>query len=360
MSNHHPSGAAGGLQRGMLGLVKRLYAVLLIAVIAGLSAAALRYLISSVVQPTATPAQIANLPKRMDESTLAVAKPDWLGLRATNNPRTPLEHYHHIGAWTLPDRFNDCTRSGCHAPLPHSKDKSVRAFLNMHAGTVQCGVCHIPQTQAPLPVGWYSLADGRVRKAPALLQAYGWLEQPAHKDPAHVFNRAEQEEIGGLLATAAEEAEDNNGLAQLAENIRVTRTISAEFRPLLESARALLPTYFRGEYGTKLALLDSSKSRPVLEFPGVEAAISDYLRAGADANPQHQAELIQTIHAAQRKPTLHCKQCHSATESLVDFAKVGYPEARLKSLQHATIFDMIEHISRGEPFYMPNFAQPLP
>lgn len=366
MSNGHLNrhdvvgGSPGRLTHVLFGLGIRLYAVALIGVIAFLSYSALRYLVSSIANPTAAPAQISRVIKRMDEATLAVERPDWLGLSVTNNPRTPLEHYHHIGAWARPDRFNDCTRSGCHAAMPHSRDKGVRAFLNLHAGTVQCGVCHIPQEQTPLPVAWYSLDNGQLRSPPDLLRAYDWLERPEHKDSTHHFTPAEQEEIAGLLAAAAREAQDVNGLKYLAEEVRVTRTINPEFRRLLEDARETLPTYFRGEYGTKLALVDASKSHPILEFPGVEGAINEYLKSEQNVAPERRTSLIQTIHVGLRKPTLHCKQCHSATESLVAFAKVGYPEARLKSLQHAMIFDMIEHISRGEPFYLPNFTQPLP
>src|SRR5690606_8055967 len=88
---------------------------------------------------------------------------------------SPLAHYHRIDSWIEPDPFNDCARSGCHAPLPHARRKEVRAFLNMHATSIHCGVCHFQTDREPLNLGWYDLDHGEVRAEPAILQAYAMI-----------------------------------------------------------------------------------------------------------------------------------------------------------------------------------------
>ena len=106
--------ALGLVGRLVLGLVKRVYAVTLIVVVLWLSWNAFWYLLDSLIFSAPPPAQIVDLPLRLDESVLERATGTFAGIVATRNPRTPPVHYHRIEGWYQPDHFNDCTRSGCH------------------------------------------------------------------------------------------------------------------------------------------------------------------------------------------------------------------------------------------------------
>jgi hypothetical protein len=341
-------------------LVRRGYAVGIIAVVIWVSFLALRYLIVTLVFPTAAPAQITGIPTRLTEAVLETRRTQWPGVTETENARTPLAHYHRLGGWIQPDRFSSCTQSGCHAPLPHARRKEVRAFLNMHATSLHCGVCHVQSEERPLTTTWYDLATGQARAAPTVLQVYAWLVSDAGRQELAQPTPAAQQKLVDWLRAAARAADNEPALAELAAHVAAERYDSAAFQRLVEAARATLPRHFRGEYGAKLALQDRVSHRPVLGYPGTEKAIQAYLREAPQADAARREQLLAAVHPDRRVPTLHCTQCHVATGSLLDFAAAGYPPARIEMLSHPAIFGMIEHIAAGQPFYLPGFVQPEP
>ncbi len=333
--------------RGALRLIQRGYALALIVLIVWTSYRALAYLTRSLITPLQTAPQVAGVPKRLDEQLLHGRRPDWVGLAAVENPRSPLAHYHRFDTWLQSDNGNDCTRSGCHAPLPHSKHKEVRAFLNMHATSVHCGVCHMKNDATPLPLTWYDVRDGKPASPPALLRAYAWLASPpASPKPEH------QKEIASLLRAAAEGADSDPALARIAQQIAAVRAESIEFPRLLEQATAIVSRSFRGSYGEKLALRDAS-NLPILAHPGTNSAVADFLARGTTAAPEERQKLLAAVHPQKRDMPLRCTDCHREQSSLVDFAKLGYPPARVRSLFEPLVFQMIEHISTGTPFRLP-------
>src|SRR5262245_11792784 len=109
--------------RSVVRNVPRLYALALIVLIGSLTFMAVQYLVSSLTARAAPPPQIAALPARLSPDVLQTDWAAWQALSATENARSPLAHYHRIDSWIAPDRFNDCTRSGCHAAMPHSRKK---------------------------------------------------------------------------------------------------------------------------------------------------------------------------------------------------------------------------------------------
>jgi len=358
---YEPGGAspgerqAGGLLRVMLlGLLRRMYAVALIALIVWLSFLAIRYLLDSLVFSPAPPPQVVDVPTRLQRGVLEHAVQTYAGVRATEHPRVPPGHYHRFGGWFQPDRFNDCTRAGCHVPLPHTRNRTVRAFLNMHATVIHCGVCHMESAVRPLPLTWYDLERGEPRHAPAVLMAYGWLmDGPgASADP---FEPVDQRKIVRLLRTAAREAGGVPALRTLADHLAATRYSSDEFRRLLDVARETVPKHFRGEYGAKLALRDVRTGLPVLGYPSTAEPVRAYLEGSESRNPVRTQSLLAQIHAPQRKQTLHCTDCHRQRSTLVDLASVGYPASRMEALIRPLVMRTIEHIVGGQPFYLPGF-----
>jgi hypothetical protein len=345
------------LVRLLLALVRRTYAVAVIVLVLWLSFLALRYLIATLILPPPVPPQVVGIPTRLGESVLKTQRAQWPGVQASENPRTPLAHYHLLPGWIEPDRFNNCTQTGCHVPLPHSKNKAVRAFLNMHATSLQCCVCHMQVDQRPLPLGWYSLAEGQRCPVPAVLQAFAWLTSEAGRRALAAPTEADQAHLAELLRTAARQAEGDPTLQQLARDIAAVRYSSPALKGYMADAQALLPHHFRGEYGAKLALLNPT-SQPVLGFPNTQAAVQTYLREAPTAAPARKAELLTAVHPLRRPQPPFCSDCHVRTGGLIDFSAMGYPPARVDMLTQAIIFRMMEHIASGQPFYLPGFIWP--
>jgi hypothetical protein len=353
---HAPQAALTG--RALLDILRRVYAVGVILLVLWLSYHAIRYLVVTLMFPASTPAQITGIPTRLTEAMLETRRTQWPGVVSGENPRTPLAHYHRLDGWIEPDRFNSCTQSGCHAPLPHARRKEVRAFLNMHTTSLNCALCHLQSDQQPLSTVWYDLATGQPRSAaPDALRAYGWLMSDEGRQELAHPTVSTQQKLVDLLRGAARGSDDVPALTELAEHVAAVRYDSAAFQQLVDAARTALPRHFRGEYGAKLTLLDRASKGPVLAHSGTEAAVQAYLREAQTADPARKEQLLAAVHPNRRPDTLHCTNCHAAG-GLLDFAAAGYPPARTEALLQPAIFTMIEHIARGQPFQLPGFVRP--
>jgi hypothetical protein len=135
------------------------------------------------------------------ESIIALTEKNvdrYLGEWEFSEPHLP-GHFHHIGRWYEPDRWNFCIH--CHGPIPHSRKPQLRAFLNMHNLFMSCQVCHSLQRDqdAPARFGWVGISDGRLTSNPEMKEGiwgeYGakivQLEGPA--DQPRPFILAEEE-----------------------------------------------------------------------------------------------------------------------------------------------------------------------
>lgn len=342
---------ASSVGRLLRQLAKRVYAVALVLIILWLSWRAVFYLVSSLMLPAKPPPQIVDIPTRLSPS--AVVRSDSAAIQATANPRSPLSHYHRLDQGFQPDHHNGCTISGCHAPLPHGKNRADRAFLNMHATSIHCAVCHVQNNQTPLDLAWYDLqSGGELGRPPSLLRAFAWLTSPAVRDKKE-FTSAEQTEIVRLLRAAVDEAGGEPQLASLAGHLAAVRATSDEFTRLVQVTRDAVQGQFRGEYGAKLALLDAGTRKPFLGMSGIEAATKTFLaRRGTLTEPEKTA-LLKQIHPPRRDRTLQCGECHRVEGSLVNFSSLGYPPARIQAISSPLVTEAIEHIIQGKPFYLP-------
>ncbi|MFH1746187.1 MAG: hypothetical protein ABIG44_04000 [Planctomycetota bacterium] len=341
-----------------LSFLWRIYALVPIVVVLVLSFGAIRYLFVSLLYPYDAPVQVTAIPKRLTDEMLRTEPAEWVGQMLVDTPRTPLAHYHRIDGWFQPDPSNDCTSAGCHSPMPHGQRKEVRAFLNMHATSIHCGVCHIKSDDYPLPLVWYDLQDGRVADTPALLQAHGWLDSDEGRVALANPTAADQERLVGLLRLAASEAGDDPTLARLANEVHAERFTSEGFQAAVEVARNQVPLHFRGEYGAKLALRDTATGQPILVYPGAAAAADEFLRRRGTLSEPDRAALLVQVHPPRRAELLACHACHQEGESLVDLKIVGYPLGRIRALREGWIFRAIEDIAAGQPLHLPEFVLP--
>ncbi len=338
--------------------VPRVYAFGLMLVITWLTYMSIRYLIVSLAVPGQAPPQIAALPTRLDRDVIGAGRTAFAALDAAEHPRSPLAHYHRLDSWIEPDKFNDCTRSGCHSPLPHAKGKEVRAFLNMHATSIHCGVCHLQGDDVPRPLVWYDLSSGGTRDTPAIMQAYAMVTGPDVKARWKSATAEDQRQLVALLRRASKEAGGISALNDLADHFSAYRVGSAGFDKMLESAPEVLPKFFRGEYGAKLAIRDAADGQPLLSHPGTEAAVREWFARKDAAGPDERQKLLAAVHPLRSDAALSCTDCHRAEGSLMKFAALGYPPARVDDFVAPIVFRMIEHINAGRPFSLPTVIEP--
>jgi len=342
----------------LLSFGKRIYAVAVIGVTAWVSFLAIRYLVVTLMVPSPPPPQVTGIPTRLDRAVLDTRRIEWAGVASNENPRVPPAHYHRLDGWIQPDPHNNCTQSGCHAPLPHSRRKEVRAFLNMHATTMHCGVCHMTSERTPLPLKWYSLDDGEACDPPAILTAYARLTAEDAMRPSAVQSQtaALQKELAGLLSLAAEQSDGIPSLSELARHIAAVSPTGEAFGQLVDAARATLPRHFHGSYGAKLSLTDSARGDPLLGHPGTAAPVREFLQRGGNLTPADRIALLARIHPRKRVQPLQCANCHSPSAAvLIDLAKVGYPPARLRALSQPAVVRMIQQTYEGRPMHLREF-----
>ena len=352
MSHPHPTHHSP--THAVLEFVKRIWSLGIIALVGYLSFLAIQYLVVTMMFPTEAPDQIVGVPLRLTEDVLSTRRDDWAGLAAVEQARSPIAHYHHIDGWIQPDAVNNCTQSGCHAPLPHSRHKEVRAFLNMHSTSMHCGVCHMKTANQPLATTWYDINTGATHDPPVVLQIYAWLTSAEGKAAFATPTRELQTRLVDDLRLAAEQADQEPGLIELANHFAAVRYDSPAFKQLLEKLEQTLPRKFRGEYNTKIALR-GAKGEPILAHPDSAVAVQKYLTQADDLSAEQRKATLANVHSAKRATPLQCRQCHTAEGGMLDFAAAGYPPERIKSLTQPMIFNMIANISDGQPFYMPSF-----
>lgn len=57
------------------------------------------------------------------------------------------EHFHMVDEYITETEHNPPLCLTCHGTYPHSKEKKVRAILNLHTGFIACAVCHARKEQ---------------------------------------------------------------------------------------------------------------------------------------------------------------------------------------------------------------------
>ncbi len=342
--------SAARVARWIGSLALRLYALALIALIVWVSWLAFRYLIVTLIFATPPPPQVVEVPRRADRALFERSGREFAGLAAAETPRLPPSHFHRFDAWIQPDRFNGCTQSGCHVPLPHNRRKEDRAFLNMHATSLHCSVCHVESDSAPLPLTWYDLGDGRTVSAPAALRALRRLSEPLGDD-----RRAAQRELVELVREAAVGAADAPELRALATHLASVRAESEDFAAFVEAAGAILARHLRGEYGAKLSLADRAGGAPLRMSDAAQAAATRYLEERDSLDEAQRKRLLDEIHPTRRSQTLTCTQCHTTESPLVDLLRSGYPESHVERLRAPLLMQAIENAMAGRPFYLPGF-----
>lgn len=334
-------------------LVRRVYAAGMCVVCAFLCFTSLRFLLLLLFGHQSAPANIVDIPKRLDMPTLVAAAnqriddPD----ASVERRRGPLAHFHQVPTWfQSADRQNSCTTSGCHTPLPHGDRIEVRAFLNMHATFTDCSVCHSHTADRKLEANWFGLPEREVQQPPALLRLVQYLEDRP------VISDAEAAEVSDkvhvLLHAIEEEAGPDLQLQHWRLRLETTHPESELWQQLMSEIRGGLIYHTHGEYDAKIGLYENNAMIGGLTEPQIDAA-KRYLEGKDSLAEEKQQALLDTVHENVAPAGAMCTPCHVTEPDLIDFKKLGYPDSRLEELVGSPIVQQIIRIEQGQPFRLP-------
>ena len=188
----------------------------------------------------------------------------YLGEWELLEPKLP-GHFHHIGRWYQPDKWNFCIE--CHTSTPHSRSPQQRAFLNMHNLFIACQVCHVQEEEgvAPTRFGWVDITDGRLCENPTMAEGV-WGEYGAKivplKGNADNLQIASLDEEEAIAAKYSKQEDDLNERQKLAVRTRIhRRCIEAPVRcgDCHNSEKAFLPYTDLGYSAERSAFLISAE-----------------------------------------------------------------------------------------------------
>lgn len=313
---------------------------------------ALRFLLTMLFTHESAPAEIVDIPKRLDADAFlaAAAAPDTHKVTTTRDTRGPLAHFHLIPQWFQPDPGNSCTTSGCHNPLPHGNRIEVRAFLNMHATFTDCVVCHAEGDYKPEQVGWFALPDREACEPPAILRLAAKLEGIVDIPDAEA--EALSTEAQALLREALPASGNHPQLQEWLLQLETTHPRSRVFRNIIAAMQSEIHLHVRGEYAAKLGLFSGGRRQGGPDADQ-RAATAAYLKQADKLDEPGRKPLLERIHKGVTASGAMCTPCHAPQPSLADVNLLGYPQHRVNVLQHSQIMRSVLSIESGKPFYLP-------
>lgn len=178
----------------------------------------------------------------------------------------------------------------CHSLYPHSKDRLVRGFLNMHTGFMFCEACHIKRDSFPhLSYQWKDSENAEFSGEP-----YGTYYNPRTKrtrKPANFISRI---------------------------------------------------AVFMKKKGHQQLVMNTQDNKGAHEFLSDKQSLT----------PDEKKKRLRYFHrdVARKKISVACDECHSSN-SILDFQKLGFDEKRTKNLIHLNIKGLV---TKYKTFYFPD------
>lgn len=177
----------------------------------------------------------------------------------------------------------------CHSDLPHSKNKRIRALMNIHTQFFVCETCHI-------------------KEKPGTTIVYKW------------YNPLDSNPQGPFYGTSY----DPN-----------TETLS----PGKDLISKIAP-YFKSEINGELQLAIQVQDAPLAR---------DYMKIRDKLSPEQREGIKNKFHESIKPKGYGCKTCHTE-KSILDFRQLGFSEIRATNLKQLIVADML---SKYEEFYLP-------
>jgi hypothetical protein len=321
--------------------IVRLYALAIMLVVIWTAWQAVGYLVRYVFTPARVPERILEWQVVLDADAL---RAPGMAQMTGESARAPVGHYHSVEGWHDPMSGSSCTTSGCHASLPHTKDKVTRAFANLHAGFLNCQMCHEKGLVAPVDTVWVDVASGQpLGEPPAqlqLLKLLGSGEIPADVQP---FN----DRVLQLLSETLRHAGDDPRLKYLYIQIDTSLPESPVWRHAISILREEMPRHRGAEYGARLA--PRVAGRDWNDYHGEIARLAEqYFKPDAQRD-----SLKKKIHEQVKPQPDSCQACHGGEPPLVEFVKAGYRAERAEELRGSLIARLIQHLRAGQQFHIP-------
>lgn len=188
-------------------------------------------------------------------------------------------HFHNIVEYPqLPEKARPVCYI-CHSDYPHSKNKKIRALLNMHTQFFVCETCHIEE-----------------KKGMSIV--YKWCNPFDNNPKGPFFGTSYDPETGNLV-----EVEDQ--LSKIAP-------------------------YFKK--GDKLESAIQKQDAPLAQ---------DYMKVRDKLTPEQRDNVKKKFHVNIRAKGAHeCKTCHSK-KGVLDLRELGFAENRVVDLEQLNITGMI-------------------
>lgn len=330
--------------------VVRLWALVLLVTVLWSSVWAFGFLFTSIFEPAAAPERFTEEPAKLDvESIRSAVSAD----APVKEHQAPLDRFHGLGSWTPPRVMSGCATSGCHDPLPHTKNKAVRAFANMHAMFLDCRVCHDEKAGVGSPVQWVDTRSGQAREEPPAIMRLIVALNPVGDDAV-----ATDEQSGSAIVELLRETlADGGPNAQLSYNLVQLETTQADspvWRQTIDRLRRDLPGLARGEYGAVLTLLPS-----VVEDVPDNAEMVSLAQRYLAMEPETDGyqKLFDSMHERIVAEPSACFACHGAEDQRLDLAKLGYWPDRVDELRRLPLARLVERVRSGEPFHLPSLLE---
>ena len=325
----------------------RVWAVLMIVLVSWTAYQAIAYLVTFVFGSSRVPELV--LVERPPLNTQALRDAEQQQHPLMSDGRAPLRHYHTVKPWHSIDPRNGCTASGCHTPLPHTRNKDFRAFANLHGTFLDCQMCHEKKLGDKIEASWVSLETGEPISSPALLRLIVLLD----KADTPQGETAVHDEVVALLQEVVEISGQDPLLKYLLVRLQTTESGSRIHLHTQADLKEELAKHARGEYRAKL--VPTVAGRDYEKFHG---DLAELAKAYSESNDKtERTKLFIKAHASVAMRPPGCLVCHEEKSSQLDFAALGYLPARVTELQGAPIAKMMQHIHEGVPFRSPTLLQ---
>ena len=199
-------------------------------------------------------------------------------------------HFHRVAADIpqLPENLRPVC-SICHSDLPHRKNKRIRSLMNIHTQFFVCETCH-------------------VKEKPATTIVYQWYS-PLEDYPQGPFYGTSYDLDTGLLSPG-------------------------------EDQISRIAPYFKLENTNRLQMAVQVQDAPLAR---------DFMKIRDKLSPEQREGIKNKFHENIKPKGHECLKCHTE-DSILDFDKLGFSEARTANLKKLGVVGMLEKYER---FYLP-------
>ncbi len=177
----------------------------------------------------------------------------------------------------------------CHSDLPHSKNKRIRALMNIHTQFFVCETCHI-------------------KEKPGSTVVYKWYN-PLDKNPPGPFYGTSYDPETGSLSLG--------------------KDLISKIAP-----------YFKSEENDDLVPAIQVQDEPLAR---------DYMKIRDKLSPEQREGIKNKFHENIKPKGHNCKTCHTEN-SILDFRQLEFSENRTANLKQLVVADML---AKYEEFYLP-------